>query len=120
MSKREKPDSGGLATELRNVERVFYLVAAFFLRVRTALRLAAGLRRLLPLPLAYHCKKWSSSESGNESFTLTVPLGAVSIDLIFTGIRSPSLVTKVSASGLILPILDPCVLRCPRLYGCVS
>jgi hypothetical protein len=43
-----------------------------------------------PLPLAHHRKNSSSWLSGNDSRTVTVPLGAVAIDLIFTGIYSPS------------------------------
>jgi hypothetical protein len=62
-----------------------YLVAAFFLRVRTAFRLAAGLLRYFPLP-PYQARNRSSSASGKDSDTTTVPFGFVLIDRIFTGI----------------------------------
>jgi hypothetical protein len=60
-------------------------MAAFFLRVRTAFRLAAGLLRFFPLP-PYQARNRSSSASGKDSDTTTVPFGFVLIDRIFTGI----------------------------------
>src|SRR6266581_7472167 len=81
---KKKPGSGGFATKLRT-SSASYFVAAFFLRVRTALRLAAGLRRFLPLP-PYHARNRSSSASGKDRDTTTVPFGLVDIDRIFTGI----------------------------------
>ena len=69
---------------------LLYFVAAFFLRVRTALRLAARLLRFLPLPL-YQAKNRSSSASGNDNDTTTVPFGFVLIDRIFLALLTPSL-----------------------------
>lgn len=97
---KRSPVAGGFATELRT-SSASYFVAAFFLRVRTALRLAAGLRRFLPLP-PYHARNRSSSASGKDRDTTTVPFGLVDIDRIFTGICSCLLLSRVPHRWAIL------------------